>query len=82
MERAPKSEPSTIPADGADFASAAGFLRLKQVLALIPVSKSTWYQGVQSGRYPAPTRSLGVRITAWAVKDIHRFLSDAAENAK
>ena len=47
-----------------------GFLRLPQVLAVFPVSKSTWWAGVKSGRYPAPTRSLSRRITAWRIEDI------------
>lgn len=49
-----------------------GFLRLKQIIAPdgpIPVSKSTWWAGVASGRYPKPVR-LGPRITAWRSEDI------------
>ena len=46
-----------------------GYLRLPQIIgdprrgipALIPVSRSTWWAGVKSGRYPKPTRSLGSR---------------------
>lgn len=29
-----------------------GFMRLPAVLAVIPVSKTTWWVGVKSGRYP------------------------------
>ena len=57
-----------------------GFLRLKQIIgnaksvppvpAIIPVSKSTWWEGVRKGKYPQPVRSLGLRITAWKVEDI------------
>ena len=56
-----------------------GFLRLPQIVgnpkvnppipALIPVSKSTWWAGVSSGRFPKPIK-LGPRITAWRVDDI------------
>lgn len=62
----------------------AGYLRLPQVLALIPVSKSTWYAGIKEGRYPQPTRALGKRVTAWAAADIRRFLetADPSANAK
>jgi prophage regulatory protein len=35
-----------------------GYIRLKTVLALIPVSKSTFYQGIRDGRFPAPVRIL------------------------
>lgn len=29
-----------------------GFLRIKQILELIPVSKATWWRGVKKGRFP------------------------------
>jgi prophage regulatory protein len=56
-----------------------GFIRLPQIVgnpkaqppipALIPVSKSTWWAGVKSGKYPKPVK-LGTRTTAWKVEDI------------
>lgn len=48
---------------------ATGFLRLSQVLALIPVGKSLWWRGCKSGRYPKPVK-LGPRTTAWRAEDI------------
>lgn len=64
-----------------------GYLRLHQIIgnpkaappipALIPVSKSTWWAGVKSGRYPQPVRSLGRRITAWRVEDIRVLIQKA-----
>ena len=48
---------------------ATGFLRLSQVLALIPVGKSSWWRGCKSGRYPNPVK-LGPRTTAWKAEDI------------
>jgi prophage regulatory protein len=53
-----------------------GFLRLSSILAPdgpIPVSKSTWWDGVREGRYPAPVK-LGPRITAWPVEDIRALI--------
>jgi predicted DNA-binding transcriptional regulator AlpA len=44
-------------------------LRLPQVLARVPVSKSSWWQGVREGRFPAPVR-LGKRTTCWRLSDI------------
>lgn len=29
-----------------------GFLRLPSVFKLIPVSRSTWWDGIREGRYP------------------------------
>jgi len=49
------------------------FLRASQVLKIIPVSKSTWWAGVKSGRFPKPIK-LGPGITVWKSEDIHSFL--------
>jgi len=46
-----------------------GFLRLPQVLALVPISKSAWWEGCKTGRFPKPIK-LGPRTTAWKVEDI------------
>ena len=48
-------------------------LRLPQVLALIPVSRSAWWAGCKSGRYPKPVK-LGPRTTAWSASDIAALL--------
>ena len=63
-----------------------GLLRISQIIgdpnaeppipAVIPVSKSSWWAGVKSGRYPASVK-LGPRTTAWKVSDI-RALIEAA----
>ena len=57
-----------------------GFVRLKQILAPygpIPVSKSTWWAGVKSGRYPKPVK-LGQRITAWRAEDLRELIKNGA----
>ena len=64
-----------------------GFLRLPQIIgnrkatppipAIIPVSKSTGWQGVKDGRYPQPVRTLGQRITVWRVEDIRKLIEQA-----
>jgi prophage regulatory protein len=66
-----------------------GYLRLPQIVgkaakddspaipAIIPVSKSTWWMGVRTGRYPKPVK-LGERITAWRVEDIRALIEQAA----
>ena len=45
------------------------FLRLPKVLELIPVSKSTWWAGIKTGRFPAG-KKLSLRVTAWDRRDI------------
>lgn len=39
------------------------------VPALIPISRSTWWAGVKSGRFPRPVK-LGPRITAWRAAEV------------
>jgi predicted AAA+ superfamily ATPase len=57
-----------------------GYLRLAQILGnhkfnppLIPISKSTWWEGVKTGRFPKPVK-LGPKITAWRVEDIKQLI--------
>ena len=50
-----------------------GFLRLPQVLTLIPVCPATWWNGCKSGRFPKPVK-LGPRTTAWRVEDISALM--------
>jgi predicted DNA-binding transcriptional regulator AlpA len=58
-----------------------GFLRLHQIVpVLIPVGKTTWWQGVKAGRYPQPVR-LGPRTTAWRVEDIRALIERHAPSA-
>ncbi len=68
-----------------------GYLRIWQIVgrpetetapaipALIPVSKSTWWQGCRTGKYPAPIRTLGTRITCWRVEDIVALIEQGRE---
>ena len=51
------------------FIPSTGFLRLPQVLAIVPISKSAWWEGCKTGRFPKPVK-LGPRTTAWKVEDI------------
>lgn len=55
-----------------------GFVRLKQIIGdpkrgippLIPVSRAHWYEGIKQGRFPAPDKRFGERISVWNVADI------------
>ena len=46
-----------------------GFLRLPQVLEILPISKSTWWKGIREGRFPKPVK-LSERTSAWSRADI------------
>jgi prophage regulatory protein len=62
-------------------------LRLKQIIGdpkadppippIIPVSKSTWWDGVRTGRFPKPVK-LGPHTTAWRVEDIRALIEQPA----
>lgn len=64
-----------------------GFLRLHQIIgdrkadppipAIFPVSRSSWWAGVRSGRYPSGVK-ISARSTAWRVEDIRALLERAA----
>ena len=56
---------------------AEGFARLPVVLANIPVSKSSCWAGVKSGRYPKPVK-LGPRMTAWRVEDMRSLIANTS----
>lgn len=56
---------------------ASGFVRLESILGPegpIPISRSTWWASIRSGRYPKPVK-LGPRITAWRVEDIRTLIA-------
>jgi predicted DNA-binding transcriptional regulator AlpA len=56
-------------------------VRIKSILAPvgpIPVSKSTWWDGVKAGRFPAPLK-LGKGTTVWRAEDIWALVETGVE---
>jgi prophage regulatory protein len=53
------------------------YLRLPDVLRRFPVSKSTWWAGVKSGKYPAPHK-LSARCVAWLESEILALIASKA----
>ncbi len=61
-----------------------GFLRLSQIVGnpkanppippIIPISKSSWWAGVKSGKFPKPVK-LGERTTVWSVDSIRALIA-------
>ena len=41
--------------------------------AIIPISKSSWWNGIKSGRYPKPIK-LGENTTVWKENDIRKLV--------
>tara|TARA_R100001244_G_scaffold10877_2_gene13016 strand:- start:2666 stop:2875 length:210 start_codon:yes stop_codon:yes gene_type:complete len=60
-------QPTTFPE--------TGFVRLSQILTVFPVSESSWWAGVKSGRYPAGIKH-SRRCTFWRAEDIHALLEE------
>lgn len=50
-----------------------GFVRLPQILSVIPLGKTTWWAGVKSGRFPKPIK-LSEHCTAWRAEDIRELI--------
>jgi prophage regulatory protein len=59
------TETPTIPA--------TGFLRQKQVLKFIPISKSNLWLMVREGRFPRPIK-LGPRTTVWKAEELREYI--------
>lgn len=58
-----------------------GFVRLPQILAVIPISKSQFWLGVKNGRFPRPIK-LGAKTTAWRVEDIRALILRLSQEAE
>jgi prophage regulatory protein len=58
-----------------------GSLRLRDIIGdknnpgIIPVSLSSWYKGIEEGRYPRLVK-LSERASAWRVEDIKRLIDE------
>lgn len=63
-----------------------GLVRLSQIIGdrkkgippFIPVSKSAWWAGVASGRYPAAIK-LSERTTCWRAEDVRALIQATGE---
>ncbi len=74
--------------DSVNILNRPGFLREKQILgdtkakppvpAIIPVGRSTWWQGVKDGKFPAPIK-LSERCTAWKTEDIRELVEQLGQ---
>lgn len=52
-----------------------GFLRQRQVLAFVPISKSTLWRQVRARSFPSPVK-LSARVTAWRAEDVRRWITE------
>lgn len=51
-----------------------GFVRLPQILALIPISRSAWWAGVREGKFPQGIK-LGSKTTVWRAEAIRALIN-------
>ena len=68
----------------------SGLVRINQIVgdpkadppipAILPVCRSTWWNGVKSGRFPQPVK-LGVRTTCWRAEDIRKLIDGGVGNS-
>lgn len=58
-----------------------GFVRLPQILSVIPISKSQFWLGVKNGRFPQSIK-LGTKTTVWRVEDIRAFIARLSQQAE
>ena len=56
-----------------------GFLRQRQVLAFVPISKSTLWRQVRARSFPSPVK-LSAGITAWRAEDVRRWITEQGGN--
>lgn len=62
----PKPNPSKVP---------PAFYRLRDVMRISALSRSTVYRRISEGRFPAPVR-LGGRASAWSSAALQAWIDD------
>ena len=50
-----------------------GFVRLPQILSLIPIGRSAWWAGIREGKFPQGIK-LGSKTTVWRAEDIRNLI--------
>lgn len=73
-------QPQSAAAQNSSPPPPSAYLRLPQVLEIFPVSKSAWWAGVKSGKYPKAVK-LGQRTTAWSAESIRALIERVANDA-
>ena len=51
------------------------FLSMRQVMELVPLSRSSLYLMINHGEFPAP-KKLGERAAAWSKKEIEQWIAE------
>lgn len=70
-------EPTVIPQEGFLRAWQITGSKRRGIAPILPISQSSWWAGVASGKYPAGTL-LSTRTRVWSVQSIRQLLADLA----
>lgn len=60
---------------------AEGFIRVKQLIRVVPWSRTTVWRKVKTGAFPRPVK-LSSYVTAWRVEDVREWIAQAAAQGK
>lgn len=55
-----------------------GFIRIKQLVRFIPLSRTTVWRKVKDGAFPKPIK-ISAYVTAWRVADVREWIAQAAQ---
>ena len=55
-----------------------GVVRLPVILRILGIGKTTWYNGIRSGKYPKSIKP-SIGTVAWRVEDIRALISKLGE---
>lgn len=58
-----------------------GFVRLPQILQVIPVGESTFWRWVKSGKAPKGIK-ISTNTTAWKAEDIHALITSLGQECQ
>ena len=58
---------------------AQGFLRVKQIIKLLGIGKSTFYKWVKDGKFSEGIK-FGERIRVWKTEEIYAFIENAGKS--
>ena len=53
-----------------------GFIQLKNILKMIPMSRQSWYNGIRQGIFPKPIKY--GRLSLYKVEDIRKLIANFA----
>jgi len=69
----PKTPPATLPE--------SGYIRVNELIKLIPFSASTVWRKAKSGSFPKPIK-LSEQITAWRCEDVRAWMENTEAASK